>query len=119
MGWYSKHYLNNLLWQRLKSFQIQFAPILQIIFNGWSVKAEHTADQAGLIACKDVNSAVISLLKLAGGTNIEKEVDISKIINSPDKQEEILSSFVEYLSAHPFIENRIRQLINFASTGKF
>ncbi len=93
-----------------------FAPIMQIIFNVWSVKAEFTADQAGLIACKDVNSAAICLLKLAGGTEVEKEVDISKISNPQGEQEEILSGMVEYFGTHPFIENRVRQLINFSST---
>jgi Zn-dependent protease with chaperone function len=115
---YHTTWLNLLNPAKTGSIKFIFAPIMQIIFNVWSVKAEHTADQSGLIACKDVNSAIISLLKLAGGSNIEKEVDISKITNSQDKQEEILSGMIEYLGTHPFIENRIKQLFIFTSTSK-
>lgn len=116
---YHTTWLNLLSPAKEGSARFIFAPIMQIIFNVWSVKAEHTADQAGLIVCKDVKAAVISLLKLAGGSNVEKEVDISKIINPQGGQEEILSGMVEYLGTHPFIENRIKQLVNFASTLRF
>jgi len=113
---YHTTWLNLIYPARAGSAKFIFAPIMQIIFNVWSVKAEYTADQAGLIVCKDINSASISLLRLAGGSTIEKEIDISKITNSQDKQEEILSSMIEYLGTHPFIKNRIKQLLNFAST---
>lgn len=101
---------------RAGSAKFILAPIMQIIFNVWSVKTEHTADQAGLIACKDINSASISLLKLAGGSTIEKEVDITKITSSREEKGENLSDMIEYIGTHPFIENRIRQLINFSSS---
>ena len=92
-----------------------FAPIMRYIFNVWSVKAEYTADQAGLIACKSLHSAVTAFLKMAGGRNVEKEVDINKIIQPHAEKDEILSIMAEYLGTHPFIENRIRQLIQLNS----
>lgn len=113
---YHTTWLNLLNPAKAGSASFIFAPIMQVIFNVWSVKAEYTADQAGLIACKDVNSAIISFLKMAGGPEVEKEVDISKITNSKVEKEEILSSMVEYFGTHPFTENRIRQLVNFSST---
>lgn len=47
---------------------------------------------------------------------MEKEVDISKITSHPGEQEEILSAILEYLGTHPFINNRIRHLIDFAGS---
>jgi len=112
---YHTTWLNLLYPAKVEGARFIFAPLMRIIFNVWSVKAEYTADQAGLIACKDVNSATISLLKLAGGPDVEKEVDIRKITNSKGGQNEILSGLVEYLGTHPFIENRIKQLINIST----
>lgn len=119
MKLYHTTWLNLLYPAKAGSARFIFAPVMQIIFNVWSVKAEYTADQAGLIACKDINYAIISLLKLAGGPDVEKEVDISKITNPQSEQEEKLSDMVEYLGTHPFIENRIKQLFNFASAPRF
>ena len=93
-----------------------FAPIMKAIFNVWSVKAEFTADQAGLIACQEIGSAITSLLKIAGGPDVEKEVDITKIVHPQGEAADILSGMAEYLSAHPFVENRIKQLMHFSST---
>jgi Zn-dependent protease with chaperone function len=92
-----------------------FAPVMKAIFNVWSVKAEFTADQAGLIACQEVGPAISSLLKIAGGPDIEKEVDVTKIVHPQGEAADILSGMAEYLSAHPFIESRIKQLIYFSS----
>lgn len=113
---YHTTWLNLLSPTRAGSAQFIFAPVMQMIFNVWSVKAEHTADQGGLIACRDINSAVLCLLKLAGGPAIEKEVDLEKFMNKRDDKEEILTNLFEYLGTHPFAENRIKQLINFSST---
>lgn len=92
------------------------APVMQIIFNTWSIKAEYTADQGGLIACRDLDAAVNCLLKLAGGTNVEKEVDITEITNRKNQENEILGGVLEYLGTHPFVENRVKQLINFSNS---
>lgn len=90
------------------------APIMKWIFNVWSVKAEYTADQGGLIACKNVNAAVSALSKLAGGPEIGKEVDLSQA-DKEDKSEEkeAWGNLLEYLGTHPYISNRIQQLRDF------
>jgi Zn-dependent protease with chaperone function len=116
---YHTTWLNLLNPAKTEGTKFIFAPLMQVIFNVWNVKAEHTADQAGLIACKDLKSAVLSLLKLAGGLDVEKEVDITKLIDQKREQNEILVSLVEYLGTHPFIENRIKQLLSFNSARRF
>jgi len=100
---------------RAGSAKFVFAPVMRVIFNVWSVKTEYTADQAGLIACKDLDAAIGSLLKIAGGADVEKEVDYSKIARPQGEATELLSGVVEYLGTHPFIENRINQLKDFSS----
>jgi len=100
---------------RAGSARFVFAPVMGVIFNVWSVKAEYTADQAGLIACKDLDAAIGSLLKIAGGQDVEKEVGYSKIARPKGEAAELLSGVAEYLSTHPFIENRIKQLMDFSS----
>lgn len=116
---YHTTWLNLINLPKHRSVKFIFAPLTQIIFNVWSVKAEYTADQAGLIACRELKSAIISLLKLAGGSNVEKEVDISKIRNPQEEKDENLIDVIEYLGTHPFTENRIKNLLHFASTLKF
>ncbi|MAF94141.1 MAG: hypothetical protein CMM60_00010 [Rhodospirillaceae bacterium] len=111
---YHTTWLNLLGPGKAGSAKFFFAPVLKVIFNVWSVKAEYTADQAGLIACRNIDDAVSSLLKIAGGPEIEKEVDIKKIFNHQGEVSEILSGFVEYLGSHPFINNRIKQLMVFS-----
>ncbi len=96
-----------------------FAPLMHVIFNVWSVKAEYTADQAGLIACDDLPAASTALLKLAGGPQIEKEVDFHRIGHREERGEELLSGLIEYLGTHPFIQNRVRHLAAFASSSQF
>jgi Zn-dependent protease with chaperone function len=112
---YHTTWLNLLYPARAGAIKLIFAPLIQCIFNIWSVKAEYTADRAGLIACQELKPAVLCLLKLSGGANIEEEVDITRVINNRcDEKIDILNSIVEYFGNHPFIENRIKQLICFS-----
>jgi len=110
---YHTTWLNLIYPAKAGGVNFAFAPIMHMIFNVWSVKAEHTADQAGLIATRDLKAAIACLLKLAGGPNVEKEVDIDKLTNPEHEGGTIISSIIEYLGTHPFIENRIKQLISF------
>lgn len=95
------------------------APLMHIIFNVWSVKAEYTADQAGLIASNDLHAASTALLKLAGGSQVEKEVDFSPVGSNEESGAEIVSGLIEYLGTHPFIQNRVKHLVAFASSSQF
>lgn len=115
---YHTTWLNLLSPARAGGAKFVFAPIMNVIFNVWSVKAEYTADQAGLIACQEIDGAITSLLKIAGGPEVEKEVDFSKIVHPQSEASDILSGVVEYFGTHPFIENRIKQLMDFSSRRK-
>jgi len=116
---YHTTWLNLMNPLKIGSVRFVFAPIMKIIFNVWSVKAEYTADQAGLIANNDLRSCVTCLLKLVSGKIVEEEVDIDYSLYTNDKTSESLSELMEYLNTHPFIENRIRKLVSFSSNINF
>lgn len=95
------------------------APVMRLIFNVWSVKSEYSADQAGLIACRNPTAAILTMLKLAAGADVAKNIDVSKVIEPAGYEPEIGSSLLEYLGTHPFVVNRIRQLVNFSSSPAY
>lgn len=104
---------------RVSGARFVFAPVMQVIFNLWSIKSEYTADQAGLIVCRDVPAAVMTMLKLAGGAQVEREVNLAQMLKSAEAEPSLGSSLLEYLGDHPFAENRIRELIGFARTEAY
>ncbi|MCX7590985.1 MAG: M48 family metallopeptidase [Kiritimatiellae bacterium] len=95
------------------------APLVRVIFNVWSVKSEYTADQAGLIACRNPRAAIMTMLKLAGGSEVEKKLDFGTSERLAGQEPEPGAALLEYLGTHPFISNRIRQLSSFASSSKY
>ncbi len=122
MGHMKRHHTTWLsLLQPVRKGSARFflAPLMRVIFNVWSVKAEYTADQAGLTAGRDLDAACRCLLKLAAGSNSEKEVDLSTILSMKNESEEILTNLAEYLGTHPFIQNRVRHLVSFASSAQY
>lgn len=104
---------------RVSGAKFVFAPVMQMIFNVWSVKSEYTADQAGLLACRDLSAGVMAMLKLAGGADVEKEVDFAELVKSTEAEPTLSSSLLEYVGTHPFARNRIRQLISFAGSRAY
>lgn len=113
---YHTTWLNLMNPTKVGGAKFVFAPVIKILFNVWGVKAEYTADQAGLIACRDLDNAIKSIVKFAGGSDVEKEVDFDKLIKPQNETAEIVSGLAEYLGTHPFIENRIKQLRVFSSS---
>jgi Zn-dependent protease with chaperone function len=95
------------------------APLMRLVFNVWSVKSEYTADQAGLIACRSHRAAVTAMLKLAGGAEVEKEVDVRRVEELASEDPGVSVAFLEYLGTHPFVRNRIRQLLSFAASADY
>jgi Zn-dependent protease with chaperone function/uncharacterized RDD family membrane protein YckC len=96
------------------------APVISLftnlIFKGWSRKAEQTCDRGGLIAAGDLGASISALGKLAVGGDLFNKMDVNEFL----KQETQSSSLVtEMLSAHPFISQRIRYLISYAKTGGY
>jgi len=85
---------------------------LRIIFNNWSLKAEYTADRAGLIAERKVEPCICALGKLMG---IKEDIDMEVLLREFErKNQDPLYKISEYFGDHPFIPNRIKQLLQFS-----
>jgi len=98
--------------------RVLLAPVMRLIFNVWSVKAEYTADRGGLIASADLEGAARALLKIAGGAGAAREVSFDEIRQATEEPG-ILPSLVEYLGDHPFIRNRLTQAVHYAVSRDF
>ena len=76
---------------------------------------EHSADRAGLYACRDIGAAVSCMLKLhTGSASIDQDV-IRKAIESGGK-EFGQSGWQNILSTHPDKASRIRVLTEYSRT---
>jgi Zn-dependent protease with chaperone function len=94
------------------------APLMRTIFNVWSIKAEYTGDQGGLIACGSAEHACRAFVKLSGGVGAEKQVDL-RAISADAKDGSILGVLVEYLGDHPFLQNRVTHAIHYVASPEF
>jgi len=95
--------------------------LLTPVFNYWSIKAEYTADRAGLLAVKDLKTAALAQIKLALGRELAAEFDLDSFLDRIDReQEETISKITEpLLRTHPYIRNRLRQLKEFYTSKDF
>ena len=86
--------------------------LLKIIFNNWNLKAEFSADRAGLVATKDLKTCISSLIKLVG----EKDsIKIEEYLKEFEKKSaDPLFKIGEYFRDHPYIPNRIKKLQDYA-----
>jgi Zn-dependent protease with chaperone function len=92
-------------------------PGFDFLFGFWQRRAEYTADRAGLICCRNVGAAVRALLKISSGPNALAHTNVHQFlaqisrIDSPN-----LYEIGETLGTHPYMTNRIRELILFDRT---
>lgn len=93
---------------------------LTIFFKRWSRYAEITCDRAGLICCKDVNTAEIALVKLitGGGDSLEK-INIEAYRQQISKNPSPHIQLIELFHTHPLIPKRIDALHLFANCNVF
>lgn len=92
---------------------------VQTVFNLWSVKAEYTADQAGLLVVRDLDTAIWALFKVAAGADVKREINHDFLMSRTRSDTDLSSSLLEYFSDHPFLENRIKQLRAFSESTAY
>ena len=89
--------------------------ILQLIFNGWSRKAEYSCDRAGFIACGAVNASVGALAKLAVGRRLFDEMDLHGFTRQKGRvDDDDIAKISEAFCDHPYVVNRIHAVREFA-----
>jgi Zn-dependent protease with chaperone function len=82
---------------------------LKIIFNNWSIKAEYSADRAGLIACKNLKSCISALCMVHTGS---RNIDVDSMLEEKQSSR-YLKNLSELFNTHPFFSNRIKKIISF------
>lgn len=88
----------------------------RLFFYKWSRSCEYSADSVALIASRgDLIPLTSSLLKLAWG--LDDSVDIEEFLAQLDGDSGTLS--MEVFSTHPFMNNRIKNLIRLARQKDF
>jgi Zn-dependent protease with chaperone function len=84
-----------------------------LIFGFWNRKTEYSCDRCGLIATKDVDSAISALIKISIGKVLYEKLDIKGYVSQIKTANRTSVKFSELLGDHPLTTNRIRNLIGF------
>jgi Zn-dependent protease with chaperone function len=93
-------------------------PAFRIALNEWSRKAEYTADRAGLLACRDLNASVLSLVKITlGSKSLMDRVDLQAFLEQVEEKAALDYGFVELFQSHPFMPKRVKELQAFHRTS--
>jgi Zn-dependent protease with chaperone function len=87
-------------------------PVIGLIFNSWSLKAEYAADRAGLLACRSFDAAALALIKI---TYWDGPVDHEAILNTAleSTPADFLDRLSELQGDHPYLTNRLKRLQEF------
>ncbi|MCP4649627.1 MAG: M48 family metalloprotease [PVC group bacterium] len=82
----------------------------------WSRSAEFTADRAGLMAAMDIEGSLRALAKLLVGSDaLLKQLNLKELIEQT-KQKNFYSNINIAFKSHPYLTDRINELINYAGT---
>ncbi len=93
-------------------------PAFRMALNEWSRKAEYTADRAGLLASRDLNSSILSLVKITlGSKSLIDKVDLEAFLEQMEERAAQEYGFVEMFQSHPFMPKRVMELKSFYEGG--
>jgi len=93
-------------------------PAFRVALNEWSRKAEYTADRAGLLASRDLNSSILSLVKITlGSRSLIDKVDLEAFLEQMEERAAQDYGFVEMFQSHPFMPKRVMELKSFYERG--
>lgn len=94
--------------------------ILQLFFNAWHLKAEYTADRGSLLATRALTPAIRTQLKLALGAEQGGTVAIDRYLDGAEpRTEDPVESWSELAGTHPFLRNRVGQILSFARSERY
>ena len=89
-------------------------PFLTFIYGHWQRLSEYSADRCGLFVSESIPKTIGALIKISVGKKLSEEIDKSDIIRQIEKENKTtFSSFGEWFLTHPYILNRIEELVSF------
>jgi Zn-dependent protease with chaperone function len=92
--------------------------IFGFIFLFWSRKAEYTADRGGLIASRNLSDSVSSLIKVAVGAELIKDINVENLVKQMEESD-FIDKFSEIFGTHPYILNRIMLLKKYSQSKHY
>lgn len=111
--------LNHSRFKSLVSPLDQNLPVITFIFNQWLRKSEYSADRSGILLSGKPEACIRALLKMAVGAKLFRELHAhvmdEQIEAASDTRLERMS---ELFLTHPYITNRIKQVVEFYQIAK-
>lgn len=93
--------------------------IVNLAFRSWNRACEYSADRAGLVACGNLNKAILTLVELASG-DIKSNEQFQHALALLEKQDDSFGNVLsESLASHPMIIKRIKELQKFAASEQY
>lgn len=99
-----------------KSF---FSIITKLCLNFWSLKSEYTADRGGIIAIRDPEVGVNTLIKLCAGSKLISSLKSAELTKVHGNTDNLISKVLELMGTHPFPANRIKQIKKFSQSRTY
>jgi Zn-dependent protease with chaperone function len=91
-----------------------------LALNGWSRRAEITADRAGLLCTRDLHVATSAMVKLSvGSQRLFGNIDVDEYLTQLDETQAGRGRFEELFAAYPYLPKRVEALRLFAQTTYF
>jgi Zn-dependent protease with chaperone function len=90
-----------------------------LALNGWSRRAEITADRAGLLCAADLEVAVNVLVKRELGAKVFGQIDVEDYLRQLASDQGGVGRFEELLGTAPYLPKRVEALRLFARTARF
>lgn len=93
--------------------------VVNLAFRSWNRACEYSADRAGLVACGNLNKAILTLVELAAG-DIKSQAEFQQALALLEKQDDSFGNVLsESLASHPMIIKRIKELQKFADSSQY
>lgn len=94
-------------------------PVVTFIFNQWLRKAEYTSDRTGFLSTKSIEPSISALLKITVGPVMYKKLNIDQVVHQIEKSfDEKVEKVSELFLTHPYVMNRIKQLVEYQAMLK-
>jgi Zn-dependent protease with chaperone function len=87
--------------------------------QAWSRRAEVTCDRASLLAVRDVDQALESLVKLAMGASTEAGFSAQEYLRDLPDPKKGVGRYAELFRSHPYVPKRVHALRAFADSAYY
>jgi Zn-dependent protease with chaperone function len=87
--------------------------LLGMVFNGWSLKAEYSADRGGMLAARSMMAGARALVRITTGEVLKDGADLGRYLKRAQSHD-AFATVTEHMGDHPFLYNRVASLMRTA-----